>query len=280
MFVKNATGVLKKVLVCPPAYLKKQPINGIANATLAKALRQDHDTVMEEYATLVQAYKENGVEVVEIEADPAMPMMVYARDFGACVAEGAIMGRFKEPCRQGESIIYEEKLKELGVPIIARCSAGTFEGGDFWFLDDYTLAFGVADRTTWQAVTNLREQLDKYGYVVMGVGLAPENMHLDMAFNVVAEKVAVAAVAELPYNFVKLLKKRNFHIIEVPSEAVFQYGCNVQGIGNGKVMTVKQNKSVNDQMKALGLTLIELEIEEILRTGGGPHCMTFPLVRE
>ncbi|MHA6569366.1 arginine deiminase family protein, partial [Escherichia coli] len=96
----------------------------------------------------------------------------FARDFGAMVKEGAIMGHFRHPARQVESAAYEKKLKELGVPIIARTNAGCFEGGDFWMLDEHTLAFGLVDRTDIAGVDILREHLQKYGYTVVGVPVA------------------------------------------------------------------------------------------------------------
>ncbi len=34
----------------------------------------------------------------------------------------------------------------------------------FAFLDDYTLAIGVVDRTNWDAIANIREQMEKFGY--------------------------------------------------------------------------------------------------------------------
>lgn len=281
MFVKNSTGVLKKVMVCPPTHLQLQPINEISRDWINKGENDSQrEAALREWGEFVQAYKDNGVEVVEVTPDPNEPLMVFARDFGGCVAEGVIMGHFREPCRRAESAIYEAKLKEEGVPIIARCSAGNFEGGDFWFLDDYTLAIGVVDRTNWDAIANIREQMEKFGYNVIGVQCPPENLHLDMCFNIVADKVCVAATEQLPYSFLKMLKKRGFEIIDVPSELVFRHGCNVQALGNEKVMVVKNNVSVNEKLRALGLKLVEVDLVEILKAGGGPHCMTFPLVRE
>ena len=280
-FVNNATGPLKKVMVCPPKYLQLQPINEISKDWIEKGENDSaRETAMKEWGAFKQAYIDNGIEVVEVEADPNQPLMVFARDFGGCVSEGVIMGYFREPVRRAESALYEAKLKEEGVPVICRVTAGNFEGGDFWMLDEYTLAIGVVDRTSWAAIEHMQQQMARFGYNVIGVPCPPENLHLDMCFNIVADKVCLAATEQLPYEFLKMLKKRNFEIIDVPSELVFRHGCNVQALGNGKVMCVKNNRSVNEKMAALGLELVEVDLVEILKAGGGPHCMTFPLVRE
>ena len=44
-------------------------------------------------------------------------------------------------------------------------------------------------------------------------------------------------------------------------------------------MSLKRNAAVNEQLAARGMDVIELDITEILKAGGGPHCMTFPLLR-
>ncbi|WP_394706362.1 arginine deiminase family protein [Breoghania sp.] len=46
------------------------------------------------------------------------------------------------------------------------------------------------------------------------------------------------------------------------------------------MLSFKNNRDVNAKMKALGIRVIEVELAEILKGGGGPHCMTFPLQRE
>lgn len=279
VFVSNATNVLKKVLVCSPKYYVFNAINEITKGWMEKGETEQNDLMVKEWNELMDAYRSNGVEVVEMTPDPSMEVQTFARDFGACVKEGAIIGRFRHPARQVETAAYEAKLKEIGVPVIARCNAGCFEGGDFWMIDEHTLAFGQVDRTDEAGVANLREQLAKFGYTVVGVPCPPANLHLDMVFNIVAEKTCIAAVDELPYNFIQMLKRRNFEIIPVESELVFKHGCNVQALGEGKVLAIKNNKSVNDKMKAIGLDVIEVDLCQILKAGGGPHCMTFPVKR-
>ncbi len=279
-YVKNSTGVLKKVLLCPPTYFEFEPINVITEDWLNKEQKSDKKACLREHAELVQAYKENGVEVVMMDPDPDLPYEVFARDFGGCVSEGFIMGRFREPVRQGETAKYEAKMKELGIPCVARCTSGAYEGGDFWFLDNYILAHGVIARTDFDGAENVKRQVHELGYEMIMVPALRQNLHLDMCFNIVAEKVAVVCKQALPYNFLKMLEKRKFTLIDVPQEGVFRHYCNLQSLGNDRIITFKNNKKVNEQLEALGLKTIKLNLVEILKGGGGPHCMTFPLERE
>lgn len=279
-YVKNATNVLKKVLLCPPTYFEFEPINVITEEWLKKGEKVNKADCMREHADFVQAYKENGVEVVLMDPTPGLTYEIFARDFGGCVAEGYIAGSFREPCRKNELQKYEAKLKELGVPVVARCTTGAFEGGDFWMLDEYTIAHGIIARTDVDGFINVKRQMQALGYSMIGVPCQRENLHLDMCFNIVAEKVAVVCKAALPQFFINMLEKRHFTLIDVPQEGVFRHYCNLQALGNGKVISFNNNKDVNKKMSALGIDVIKIDLEEILKGGGGPHCMTFPLLRE
>lgn len=279
-FVKNATNVLERVLVCSPKYYVFNAINEITKSFMEKGETEKNDIMVKEWNELMDAYRSNNVEVVEMTPNKNMQVQTFSRDFGAMIKEGAIIGKFRHPARQVETTAYEEKLKEYGIPIVARCNAGCFEGGDFFMLDEHTLCFGLVDRTDKAGVKNLEEQLAKYGYTVIGVPCPPKNLHLDMVFNIIAEKTCLAAIDELPYNFIQMLERRNFEIIKVESEMVFKHGCNVQALGNSKVLAIKNNKTVNDKMKALGLNVIEVDLCQILKAGGGPHCMTYPMKRK
>ena len=100
-----------------------------------------------------------------------------------------------------------------------------------------------------------------------------------MCFNLVDDHLAVSYRQGLPEEFRELLVKRNIEIIDVPEEAIYLHGCNLQALGEHRVMSLKQNEYVNEKLAAKGMEVIELDITEILKAGGGPHCMTFPLLR-
>lgn len=275
----SAITPLKRVIMCAPDYHQFEPINVITEKWMEKGEVSNHKKVIEEHKSLVEAYRDNGVEVILMDPDPNLPYEVYARDFGGVVAEGMILGSFREPVRQGETAVYEAKLKEIGMPIVARTTAGAFEGGDFWQLDEYTIVHGVIGRTDWDGFCNVQRQMKRLGYTMIGIPCERENLHLDMCFNIVGDKIAVVCKVALPHFFIHMLEKRGFQLIDVPQEGVFKHYCNLQNIGNKKVISFKNNAIVNGKMRELGLKVIELDLEEILKGGGGPHCMTMPIER-
>ncbi|MEY8764386.1 MULTISPECIES: dimethylarginine dimethylaminohydrolase family protein [Clostridium] len=274
-FVRNSTAPLKKVLMCPPiyAYLKENAGRG-GNET-----KIDNELCMREHEELVRAYRSNGVEVVLMTPDSSLHDQVFARDFGACVREGYILGNFRIHSRKGETEAYRKKMEELEIPCVAKCSRGHFEGGDFWMLDDRTMAIGMLERTDEAGVDEIRRQVARYGYEVIPVGSSERCLHLDMCFNMVAEKLAVICSEVLPETFLNMLRSRKFNLIEVGREHLLDCFCNLQSLGNGKAVSFRKNTEVNSALRACGIEVIETDISEMFKHGGGIHCMTFPLSR-
>jgi N-dimethylarginine dimethylaminohydrolase len=277
MFVKNGTGILKKVLLCRPSYLTLSPINEIAKKWISVPL--DVEKMEGEHRALVAAYRDNGVEVEFIDADPELPYEVFSRDFGGCVREGYVLGKFREPVRFREHELYKQRLEALGVPLLAEITGGFFEGGDFCFLDDTTIAVGMIARSDAEGVEGIRKALREYGYTVLGVPAEKQYLHLDMCFNLVSPDIAVACPDCLPADFLGEVEKRHIEIIPGPKEAVFDHGYNVQALGDRRVISCKRNAALNEKMDKKGLKVIPVDITEILKAGGGPHCLTFPLER-
>lgn len=276
MFVKNGTGVLKRVLLSKPQYLKAAPINEIARKW---APELDVEKMLYEHAQVVQAYHDAGIATEFLAPDAKRPNSVFARDFGGCVKEGCILGRFREPLRYEEHTDYAAKMKELGIPAIVEVKEGLFEGGDFMFLNEKTIALGMFARTDAKGFAEIQAGLAPYGYEVIPVPGPAAYLHLDMCFNLVDDHLAVGYIDGLPNEFRTRLAKMGIEVIPVPEEAIFAHGCNLQALGNHRVLSLARNANVNEELEKRGMTVIELPVTEILKAGGGPHCMTFPLER-
>lgn len=276
MFVKNGTSPMHKVLLSKPAYLKAAPINEIAKKWDPVL---DVKKMLLEHQQLVDAYHENGVETAFLPPDPERPNSVFSRDFGGCVQEGYILGHFREHLRDKEKTDYQATMKKLGIPMLLEVKGGYFEGGDFMYLRDRIIALGMFARTDKRGYETIRDGLRPYGYEVIPVPGPAEYLHLDMCFNLVDEHLAVAYADGLPAEFRERLRKMDIELIDVPEKAIFLHGCNLQSIGNHRVLSLARNEKVNEELRRRGMTVVELPITEILKAGGGPHCMTFPLER-
>lgn len=279
-YVMSATGVLKKVLLSRPDYLALAPINKIAADWMEKGKTIDTEKALKEHDQLIEIYKSNGIEVEIQEPKEKLTSMVFARDFGFNLKEGYVLGKFKESIRQEESELFAAKMEAMGVPIIARCSEGVIEGGDFWQLDEKTLAIGKLQRSNAEGIQNIREQLEPLAYTIIEVESDPRYLHLDMIFNIVGEKTAVSYWEGLPKHFQDYLTKENYDIIHIEEEGVFKHFSNLQALGNKRVVSLKANVNVNKELRDRGFEVFELDSTEILMTGGGPHCMTFPIIRD
>lgn len=276
MFVKNSTGKLKQVLMSYPQYLSIEPINVISKHF--KDHQLDKKKIDEEFNLLVQTYHNLGIEVFFLSPSETYPDSVFARDFGACLKDGYILGRFKHEYRKNERKAYEKKMQKLNIPQLFKVHEGYFEGGDFFFLDDKTIVIGLLERTNQIGYQEIKEHF-KNQYEVLFVESDPEFLHLDMCFNLIDEHLALICKDAFDISFLQELQKRNIELIEVSKEDIFRHGLNVQALGDKKVLALKKNHDINLQIKQKGYEVIELDITEILKCGGGIHCMTFPLKR-
>ena len=170
-YVVNSTGRLRRVLLCPPTYFEFQPINEITRKVLANGEEPDLDALRREHEEFADAYRSAGVEVELDRAGRDLPYMVYARDFGACLAEGVLIGSFRNRSARARSSTTSASSASSACRSSAGSTAAFFEGGDFWFLDEATIAHGVVARSTWEGVRSAARILEPLGYTVVGVQL-------------------------------------------------------------------------------------------------------------
>ena len=217
-----------------------------------------------------------------MEAREDLPYQIFTRDLGTVTPMGALLGQFRWNFRQREIELTREVIGKY-LPLWKSIPPGEerfFEGGDFVYMDSSTVALGVAGRTSAPGARLVQDWMDEIGYEVIPLHFDPEYCHLDMVFNVIAEKICVACTQLLPDDFLRRIQVEKWQIIETTKEQVLHLLGNLFAVDNGIVISPAHNKTINSQLRTLGVDVIEVEMEEILRGGGGPHCMTYPLLRD
>ena len=275
----NEYGKLRKVLLCKPTYFEWEPINEVAKRYLEQS-KFDYKSAQAEHEELADALRSAGVEVYYVEPSKPHHYMVYTRDFAKNLDNGIFLGRFRMPVRMGEENLIEWYLKEQGFPVIGQVPCGSLEGGDIHFIDPNTLAVGIGARSSIEGVSSLRDFLKPQGIDVIPVDFEYKYLHLDLLFVVLAEKTCLVCKEGLTDAFLKLLKDLNYEMIEVAAKDAMELKNNVLSLGDGKILSFKENAEVNQKLRAHGFEVLDPSLKMFANGGGAPRCLTFPLERD
>jgi len=274
-------GTLRDVLLCRPDHFRWLPTSSISKATLAAGLTFDHDLAMRQHAEMVDAYRDAGVNVHFLEPDPALPYQVYARDSSFMTPHGAVVTQMHQWWRRGEYAPVIRFYEDAGVPIHGMISAGTLEGGDVIIVEPGLLLIGNGEERTDQAsARQLGGWFEALGWEVRIEPIPSHFVHIDVLVSILAPKLAAVCVEAASTGLVAWLRDAGFEILEVSIEDAFGLGVNAISLGEDRVISTRRSERLNEQLRALGMTVFDPDLEMFPLGGGGAHCLAQPLRRE
>ena len=204
----------------------------------------------------------------------------FATDFGMVICNMGKSGRINEP--QSQKQVYLEN----NIPILGEINhPGTLEGGDVAWLDEKTLAVGHTYRTNEEGIYQLKQLLEPNGIEVIVAELPyykgqQDVFHLMSILSPVDKDLAVIYSPLMPIKFRNELIKRGFEFIEVPDEEFKSMGCNVLAIAPRQCIVVAGNPITKRRLEDSGCKVSIYKGDEIsVKGGGGPTCLTRPLLR-
>ncbi len=276
--VVNEYGELKKVLVCEPDYLNiDEPINVVAEKYQQEGI--DLQRAKRQHRGFVEALQGEGVEVILSETHDRYTYQVNTRDLGVTTSKGIIFGRFLLPKHWGEHRLVEKTFAREGIPVFHKLTSGNFEGGDFVYIDHRRAAVGTGIRTDLLGIRGLRMALHDAQIELIPVDFHQQFLHLDMLFNVIAPRTAIICPEALPEDFLALLARDDFTLIEISPKEALEHGTNLLCLGGNRIISHNKIPNINRKLEESGFHLIVLELDELQKSGGGPRCMSFPLLR-
>ncbi len=271
---------LHSVIMCPPVNFEIiKPINIVQSKWHKRGLGPDPVRRLQQYAAYKDILINEGVVVWEVSPSKAFTYQVFTRDVGVVTKEGAIIANFKFSPRKGEEKEVVKELKRRSIAISHLFDEpAIFEGGDLIFIDQENVLIGFGDRTNLHALASLRSIESSFN--VHSIQLPKDFLHLDVVLNIISPNTALAYTPALSADSLSLLEEFGLQIIEISSDEQETMATNVLAIGNGKIIAASCNKKTNNKMKKEGFEIIETEMSEILKGGGGPRCMTLPVFRK
>ena len=261
----------------------------------------------------------------DLIVDP-MPNLYFQRDPFASVGNGILLNRMHFPARRRETIYadyifnYHPDFRGQVKRYYSRNLHASIEGGDVLNLTKDTLAIGISQRTSPDAIEVAARNLfsDPEGQIKTILAFDIPNcrafMHLDTVFTQIdtdkytihPEILGSLTVYEIKrnrkepgeikirsissslerilekYTHVDGVKLINCGGDDLIASAREQWndGSNTLCLAPGKIVVYERNEVTNDMLRREGLTVIEMPSAELSRGRGGPRCMSMPLIRE
>lgn len=280
--VGSETGRLTDILLCRPVHYRWLPINAKARATLAmRRLAFDASAMASQYEELVAALSEAGVKCHFLTHDPALPYQLYTRDSSQMTPWGVGLMLMPRLERRGEYAHILDFYEGAGVPVWFKATAGTLEAGDIHLIRPGLAVIGYSgDRTDYAGAEQFATALRAKNWEVRLEYFPEQYLHFDVLFCMVTDSLAVACRTALEDDFLEWLTARGIRTIDVSYKETLQLGCNLVSLGDGRVLSMQENRRVNSALRAEGLTVFDPPLGMISAGGGSVHCLTMPLNRE
>ena len=277
----SETGTLRHVLLGPAENFRWLPTSAISKATLESGASFDSELARAQHRELVSIYESAGVVVHQLEPDPALPYQCFARDSSVMTPDGAVVTQLKQQWRRGEYAPVIRFYQENEIPVSRTITAGSIEGGDVTIVEPGVMLIGNGEeRTEIQAARQLAGWMEELGWEVRIEPIPGQFVHIDVLVSILAPKLAAVCVESASGGLTAWLRARGFEILEVSTADAFQLGVNAISLGDERVISTAGSAKLNEQMRALGLTVFEPDLSRFTKGGGGAHCLAQALDRD
>lgn len=286
---QSDVGALKTVVIkhARDAFVSDEAIDGQWRA-LHYLGRPDLARAVEEHDRFVELLRELRIEIHCLPRNDRVGLdSLYARDASIMCDEGAILCNMGKAARRSEPASQEALFGALGIPIRGAITGdGRVEGGDVVWLDERTLAVGRGYRTNDEGIRQLREHvgdcIDELIVVPLPHWRGPSDVfHLMSVVSPIDRDLALVYSPLLPVPFREALLARGIELVEVSAPEFETLGCNVLAVAPRTCVMVAGNRETRARLERARVEVREFEGREIcIKGGGGPTCLTRPVLRE
>jgi N-dimethylarginine dimethylaminohydrolase len=282
------TAELRRVMVCSPRSAGWDDSDRALHWRALGFLHAlDFSAAQAQHSELCHQLDLAGAQLIHLRPFPESTLdAVYTHDASLATDFGLIVMNPGKPSRGPEARYHRELCESLGIPILGEVVApGTAEAGDMVWLDSKTLLVGNGYRTNAAGIAQLRNLLGRNDVEVIAsslpYGVGPSAcLHLMSLISLLHEKTAIVDLPWLSVETVELLRARGFCLIEIDNSERASLASNVLALGGRRLLALEENGKTNRKLADAGFDVRTFAGSELcVNGGGGPTCLTRPLLR-
>lgn len=283
--VEDECSRLRQVLLNYEMHTSDISVGSSINTTSAANIgKVDLFAQIDEYRNLVQAFEAEGVDVLRTGARTALDRhAMFPRDAAFVVGTTVVLAQMGKTKRAPEELRASWMFRGLDIIDVRRRKGAVVEGGDAVLLRPGLLALGVGQRTNALGAEVVAEGLATRGWEVLRVPHA--RLHLDVALTMLGAGLALVDPTAISQPTLDRLAEEGIAVIEVDPEERFGdrgqplLACNVVALSDRRVIAAQQYPKTIERLRAADVEVVPVDLENVVRHGGGPRCATCPTVR-
>jgi N-dimethylarginine dimethylaminohydrolase len=241
----------------------------------------DKKKARQQWNELKAAFESCGLHVDVVNGMPGQPDMVFCANqtlpfIRKNGQKGVVLSRMHAAQRTGEVTHFESWFAEQGWEIVDDVFHGDIEfegmGDAIWHRGKRLLWGGHGFRTDLSVYDLISQQLDT---PIIALQLDdPEFYHLDTCFCILDEETALIYPPAFTPEGLELIRYFFPRIIEAPEyEARDLFACNAHCPDGKHVVIQRGCTSTKAAMEGLGFTVLEVDTDEYIKSGGSVFCM-------
>ena len=278
--VDSETGRLTDVLLSPPTHLAMVPCNAVTRDSLARGLSSCAASAVAQHRALAARLEASGVRCHVVPSKPGLSDLAFTRDSLLMTPWGLVELRPSEPHRRGEASHLLEPLKGAGFEWLGAVEEGKVEGGDVCLLRPGLVMIAISgERTDEVGARALGRIFESRGWQAIYTRIDPRYLHLDTQFTLVSKHLGIACAETLEPGFAQRLAGLGIELVLATPGEVDRLEANLLSLGGCRVVAPAGDTRLNLELRRRGYDLIEVDIDQFVRCGGGVHCLTMPLGR-
>ncbi|MCL1694230.1 arginine deiminase family protein [Lysinibacillus sp. BPa_S21] len=295
---------LKVVMLCAPTNLDVTDLTIAENVGWSATV--NHEKAMENFMEFKTALENAGVKVIDYSKELPDDMKTvseqlinryFVRDLACVIGNSLFLGEAGSSLRRPEYPHAHALLEKWFPEKLNKQPSTALECGDVMILNKDAVLINIGMRTTLEAVKSMKERIFQKGFSEIGIIDLPrraDTLHLDMNCNVANANLVIAK------NFMHYFPVQVFTAqtsrFEMTEQFLNHHGFDVYWLE--KYNTIPDINFINLNPETLLISkqstkqqwtkhpllqkkkLIEVDVSELEKGGGGIRCMTLPLLRK
>ena len=258
----------RRFYLCPPDYFR---IEYSINPWMDVNHQVDSARAREQWASLFETYVRLGADVHLIEPEPGLPELVFPGDSMFLFRNKAYASRFRHPERDPEVAQMTRRFRARGFKVETLPRALHFEGNAEAIYWNGRLMCGCGIRSDCDVFPILGKLLN---VEIHTFRLTEPYFHFDVTFCGVDKETAVYFPGAFTAGGRELMKRMVPRLIEADENEARVLGVNSVSINGTVVMSTPRAPKLAARLRAAGHEVIELDLSEFYKAGGGAKCLT------